>query len=98
MQSLKEWSWVRIVREKRQLVITVKNSYAGQLHLEDSRLMTSKLDEENHGYGLAAIQDIAGRYDGTFVVKAEGDYVKCDCLDTGYVKTEMNELFLRSIV
>ena len=66
---------VRIVREKRQLVITVKNSYAGQLHLEDSRLMTSKLDEENHGYGLAAIQDIDGRYDGTFVVKAEGEYV-----------------------
>ena len=71
---------VRIVREKRQLVITVKNSYAGQLHLEDSRLMTSKLDEENHGYGLAAIQDIAGRYDGTFVVKAEGDYVKATVL------------------
>ena len=71
---------VRIVREKRQLVITVKNSYAGQLHLEDSRLMTSKLDEENHGYGLAAIQDIAGRYDGTFVVKAEGDYAKATVL------------------
>ena len=71
---------VRIVREKRQLVITVKNSYAGQLHLEDSRLMTSKLDEENHGYGLVAIQDIAGRYDGTFVVKAEGDYVKATVL------------------
>ena len=70
---------VRIVREKRQLVITVKNSYARQLHLEDSRLMTSKLDEENHGYGLA-IQDIAGRYDGTFVVKAEGDYAKATVL------------------
>ena len=42
--------------------------------------MTSKLDEENNGYGLAAIQDIAGRYDGTFVVKAEGDYVKATVL------------------
>ena len=71
---------IRIVREKRQLVITVKNSYAGQLHLEDGRLMTSKPDEENHGYGLAAIQDIAGRYDGTFVVKAERDYVKATVL------------------
>lgn len=71
---------VRIVREKRQLVITVKNSYDGQLHLENGRIMTSKPDEENHGYGLAAIGDIAERYDGTFVVKAEGDYVKATVL------------------
>ena len=71
---------VRIVREERQLVITVKNSYAGQLHLEDGRILTSKPDEENHGYGLAAIQDIAGRYDGIFAVKAEGDYVKATVL------------------
>lgn len=71
---------VRIIREKRQLVITVKNSYDGQLHLENGRIMTSKPDEENHGYGLAAIGDIAERYDGTFVVKAEGDYVKATVL------------------
>ena len=71
---------VRIVREERQMVITVKNSYDGLLHMENGRIMTSKPDEENHGYGLAAIQDIAEGYDGIFAVHAEEDYVKATIL------------------
>lgn len=71
---------VRIVREEHQLVITVKNPCAGQPCWEDGRIVTSKPDGENHGYGLTAIQDIVCRHDGSFVMKAEGDYVKATVL------------------
>lgn len=71
---------VRIVQEERQLVISVKNPCARKPLLEDGRMVTTKPDGDNHGYGLAAIQDIARQHDGVFVIKEEENCVKATVL------------------
>lgn len=67
---------IGIVQEERQFVITVRNPCAEQPHWEEGRIATSKPDGENHGFGLEAIQEIVGRYDGSFAIKAEENCVK----------------------
>ena len=71
---------VWIVQEERQFVITVKNPYVERPRWEEGRIVTLKPDGEKHGYGLAAINDIAERYDGVFGIKTEEDYVKATVL------------------
>lgn len=71
---------VRIVQEEQQLAISIKNTCAQPLQRVNGRVMTTKIDDEAHGYGLAAIQDIVQSYDGIFVIKAEGEYVKATVL------------------
>lgn len=73
---------VRMVQEERQLVITVKNPCDKQPLWEDGRIVTSKPDGENHGFGLEIVQDIVERYDGSFAIRAEGDYVTASVLIT----------------
>ncbi len=71
---------VQIIQEERQLVVVVKNTYAQPLCWENGRAVSAKPDSDAHGYGLAAIQDIAERHDGIFVIKTEGEYVKATVL------------------
>ncbi len=71
---------VRMVREERQMVITVKNPCDKQPLWEEGRIVTSKPDGENHGFGLEIVQDIVERYDGSFAIRAEGDYVTASVL------------------
>ena len=66
----------QIIQEEKQLVITVKNSCTHGLRAENGSIRSTKTNDEAHGYGLPAIQDIVERYDGVFAIKQEGEYVK----------------------
>lgn len=66
----------QIIQEEKQLVITVKNSCTHGLQAENGSIRSTKTNDEAHGYGLPAIQDIVERYDGVFAIKQEGEYVK----------------------
>lgn len=66
----------QIIQEEKQLVITIKNPCIHGLRAENGSIRSTKTDDETHGYGLPAIQDIVGKYDGVFAIKQEGEYVK----------------------
>lgn len=51
--------------EKGIFALRLKNSMAGDLALKDGVLVSTKADKENHGLGMAEIQDIVQSHDGT---------------------------------
>lgn len=65
-----------IIQEEDQLTVTVKNTYAQPLDIADGKITSSKQDKEAHGYGIEAIRRIAEKYDGMFVIKKDGNFVK----------------------
>ena len=53
------------VREKQGVLrIRVENSYSGKRNMEGNKLLTTKKDQENHGYGLRSVQEIVDKYHG----------------------------------
>lgn len=60
-------------REKGGFVhIRISNFYAGELQFEDGLPVTTKTDNEVHGYGLKSVKMIAEKYDGKIHVTADG--------------------------
>lgn len=53
---------LRLVREREQLVLAVRNTVAGPVRVEGGRIATTKADKEAHGFGLQNIQGVLGRY------------------------------------
>lgn len=55
------------------LFIRITNSYNSQLSAKEGK--TSKVDSQNHGYGLINIQNIVSKYNGSFEIdKTENTY------------------------
>lgn len=50
--------------EKGIFALYLKNSMTGRLETKHGRLITSKPDKENHGLGMAEIQDIVQKHEG----------------------------------
>ena len=67
---------VKIEQGEKQLVITVKNTGGEPFLKENGRIISSKSNKEEHGYGITAMESIVKKYDGTFAIKKDGDYVK----------------------
>lgn len=60
------------VRENRgMLVITVENSYLGDVTVEDGLPKSSKGDDRNHGFGVRSIRNVAEKYGGEISVMAD---------------------------
>lgn len=55
---------LKIVLEKREMVISVKNTVDAPVKIEDNFIHTSKKDKRNHGIGLKNIQIVLDKYDG----------------------------------
>lgn len=49
---------------KGVFIIDVKNSYTGNIKINNNVLVTTKLDKRNHGIGLQSIQNTLNNYDG----------------------------------
>ncbi len=62
---------VRIWKQGAFVVIRVENSFAGSVQIKDGKLLTSKADKENHGFGTRSIRRIAEEYGGTVSFKTE---------------------------
>lgn len=64
-------------RKKNAYLITVKNSYEGELHLGADGLPESvKSDREIHGFGLQNIRSVVEKYFGTFAIEQkEGEVI-----------------------
>ncbi len=62
---------VTAARKKGLLFIEVTNSTKKSFDMEGAKLPTDKEDKGNHGLGLAIVDNIAKKYDGSFMLTAE---------------------------
>lgn len=56
------------------VLIQLANYYADALRYEDGRIVTSKKDKNNHGFGLKSMRQVAEKYDGTLHVTTENNW------------------------
>ena len=54
--------------DRKNLLITVENSYGGKLKKVKEELKTTKEDTANHGIGLASVRRAARKYQGTVFI------------------------------
>ena len=47
------------------LLVTVENQYCNELIIEGNRILTSKADMSEHGFGISITRDICEKYNGT---------------------------------
>ena len=62
---------LKIVLEKREMVISVKNTVSEPIKIEDNFICTTKKDKRGHGIGLKNIQMVLDKYDGMGMMRYE---------------------------
>ena len=67
---------VAVRRDRGFVIITTENRYVGDLQWRGGRLLTSKEDKDNHGYGMLSIENIVHKYGGRYSISTE-DGVFC---------------------
>lgn len=64
---------MKLLKDKDEIVISVKNTYANEVHEENNRIITSKTtDVEEHGIGVKNILRIVKKYGGSHLIKYDG--------------------------
>lgn len=63
--------WVKLVREKRQFVLSIRNTVSEPVDIQDDAIPTSKEDKRKHGIGLKNIQMILDKYQGMGMMRYE---------------------------
>ncbi len=62
---------VTVRRERGFVIITTENSYIGDLSWSEGRLITSKADKRNHGFGIRSIEKVVHKYGGRYSISTE---------------------------
>lgn len=66
------------VREKQGVLrIRIENSYSGKRKMDGENLLTTKKDQENHGYGLRSVQEIVDKYHGEIEFRILSEDMVC---------------------
>lgn len=61
---------MKFVKEKDNVIISVKNTYDGELVIEDGEIQTSKKhDIDEHGIGIKNIIDVITKYQGSYTIQ-----------------------------
>jgi signal transduction histidine kinase len=55
-------------------VITVENSFTGELRIEDGTIVTLNKDRRRHGFGLKSIRFVVDKHAGTMTAHREGNW------------------------
>lgn len=61
--------YVQLSADHRNIMMQVKNRYAGERKKEGAGYLTSKRDRKEHGMGLLIVQQIVKKYDGEMVIE-----------------------------
>ena len=64
---------LRMKCTKGMLFIKILNPYKTAVKKESGRIITSKADKENHGWGLRSIDEILEKYNGTSSINTDND-------------------------
>lgn len=70
----KRWIHVSIRKKMDFLIISVSNSYEGDIHFQQGLPLSQKQDKRYHGFGTKSIQDTIRRYGGTVTFRAENGW------------------------
>lgn len=63
--------WIKLVREKRQFVLSIRNTVSAPVIIEDNEISTSKEDRGEHGIGLRNVRMILDKYEGIGMMNCE---------------------------
>ncbi len=63
--------WVKLVREKRQFVLSIRNTVSEPVDIQDDAIPTSKEDKGRHGIGLKNVRMILDKYQGMGMMRCE---------------------------
>ena len=66
--------------DKSNIIITVKNSYSGELEREDGVFKSLKSDKDNHGIGLKSINQVIEKYDGLIKINTKNNIFTANVL------------------
>ena len=60
---------MKLVKEKDNIIISVKNTYDGKLNIKDGEIQTSKKYEmDEHGVGIKNIIEVITKYQGSIAL------------------------------
>ena len=65
---------LKIVRERRQLVLSVQNQVDDTVEIKEKQIETSKSDKKNHGIGLKNVQMVLDKYHGFGNIRYENGW------------------------
>ncbi len=63
--------WIKLVREKRQFVVSIRNPVLAPVDIQDNEIPTSKENKGKHGIGLKNVQMILEKYHGMGMMRYE---------------------------
>ena len=63
--------WIKLVKEKRQFVLSIRNPVSAPVVIENNEIHTSKEDKSKHGIGLKNVQMILDKYHGMGMMRYE---------------------------
>lgn len=63
--------WIKLVMEKRQFVLSIRNTVSEPVIIENNEIPTSKEDQGKHGFGLRNVQMILDKYEGMGMMNYE---------------------------
>ncbi len=63
--------WIKLVREKRQFVVSIRNPVLASVDIQDNEIPTSKENKGKHGIGLKNVQMILEKYHGMGMMRNE---------------------------
>ena len=61
---------LKFIKERDDIIISVKNTYNGELEIRDGEIQTSKLyDSDEHGIGIKNIIAVIEKYQGSYAIQ-----------------------------
>lgn len=70
-KSTEKMICLKVVLEKSEMVLSVKNTFDESVKIEDGFIHTSKKDQNRHGIGLKNVQMVLDKYDGMGMIRYE---------------------------
>ena len=71
---------VTVSKQKQFLILRFENYYEEALKYQEGRLVTTKKDKENHGYGLKSIRYTVNKYDGAVSIDTQENWFELKVL------------------
>ena len=72
--SGKKFMKMKLVKEKDNIIISVKNTYDGKLNIKDGEIQTSKKYEmDEHGVGIKNIIEVITKYQGSYAIRNDNN-------------------------
>lgn len=72
--SGKKFMKMKLVKEKDNIIISVKNTYDGKLNIKDGEIRTSKKYEmDEHGVGIKNIIEVITKYQGSYAIRNDNN-------------------------